>query len=227
MKESKHALYIVSSIFIFSTIYCLPFWFEYEYSNLNENIVRTSIGKNPLFNLLIHYAFYIVVVYLIPFTVLSLINTYLVIFLIKSKRKKDKLMLRTYSTFNNQHLPIHTKFTRSTSGSFIHDPEVDRAHKHRATTIMLTMIVFSFIACQFPNLVLHVLESKRWVENDYLKTIARLLIIFYLSFNFAYYACFNQICFDQFKRFFTKKTFFRVQLITKDDLNQTEIEFTN
>ncbi len=204
-KECKRAFYIVISIFLFSTIYCLPFWFIYEYSDEYRSIVHTSIGKNPLFNWLIHYAFYLIVVYLIPVTVLSLINMYLIYFLVKTKNKKDKLLLRNYRTF---------KETRIANDNVYRNAEEDRVKKHRVTTIMLILIVFSFIACQLPNLILHVLESKRWnsSENEpnakenylYFKTISRLLIVFYLSFNFAYYACFNRMYLDKIKEFFSK-----------------------
>ena len=87
-RECSRARYIAIAIFISSIVYCIPFWFIYEYSASQMSILYTRIGKDPLFNWLIHYVIYMVAVYLIPVTVLSVINLYLVNFLIRTKKKR-------------------------------------------------------------------------------------------------------------------------------------------
>ena len=86
-------------------------------------------------------------------------------------------------------------------------------YKTMRTSLMLILVVFSFILSQFPNLIVHILELKRWnskniskrfEETIYFKEISRLLIIFYLSFNFAYYACFNNFKSTNLRKYFCK-----------------------
>lgn len=77
-KENRIAVLIVSCIYVFSILYCIPFWLVYEYNEVKKRLIVTELTTNLKSNWIIQFYMYIPVVYLIPCVILIGTNVYLV-----------------------------------------------------------------------------------------------------------------------------------------------------
>lgn len=237
-KDCKRALIIVCFIFLFSVLFCLPYWKIYEYNYETGLVELTATGKDDVFNLIVHFILYLPVVYLIPFIIIIFTNVYLITYLIDANKNKkllvaikrpQKLHVGFIFTLKNKssdgYLSVGSAQCKSSDDTdksllknskkvnLMNEASKKFNYKTMRTSVMLILVVFSFILSQFPNLIIHILELKKWnihnslkiiEETIYYKEISRILIIFYLSFNFAYYACFNNFNSKNLKKYLCK-----------------------
>jgi hypothetical protein len=115
----------------------------------------------------------------IPFIVLITTNSYL-LFKLTIAYQRKKYINKTVSTNHLTNLKCE-KF------------EI----KNKST--MLVAIVFFFLICQFPTLILHLIETESFGQNYkehlfyfHLVELSKLLLIINLSFNFAFFYLFSQ-----------------------------------
>ncbi|CAF1119699.1 unnamed protein product [Rotaria sordida] len=155
-------------IYIFSIVYCIPYWLEQQYVPEVQQCRLTNIGKKIYKYTRIYV--YIPVVYFIPFVTLTCINITIIQNLIAKKRQKLSLCGKGYR-----------KVT---------------ADYH--ITLMLVAIIIVFVLCQLPLLVLNAwyaidphgsYESLRFHT---LNSIGILLTVFNTSTNFLLYCFFGQ-----------------------------------
>ena len=83
-------------------------------------------------------------------------------------------------------------------------------------SIMLIAVVFFFFICQFPNLIVHIIQSMVCTSQPtnfctessiykYSLVVCKFLLICNLSFNFAFYCLFSQKFREVFKETFKRK----------------------
>jgi hypothetical protein len=89
--ECKNALRVVLIMYLISILYNIPYWLKFKYSD--GMLTYTEIGKNNLFNKIVHFWMYLPIVYIIPFSILIITNSYLLYRIIKARRKRIKLGL--------------------------------------------------------------------------------------------------------------------------------------
>lgn len=80
--DNKRAINIIILIYLSSLIYCVPYWFVFEYDSKSGSVELTTLGISPSFKYIIYFGMYLPIVYIMPFTILVITNSYLVIFLI-------------------------------------------------------------------------------------------------------------------------------------------------
>jgi hypothetical protein len=89
--ECKNALRVVLIMYLISIVYNIPYWLKFKYSD--GMLTYTEIGKNNMFNKIVHFWLYLPIVYIIPFSILIITNSYLLYRIIKARRKRIKLGL--------------------------------------------------------------------------------------------------------------------------------------
>jgi len=294
--ECRSAFYIVLFMFFISIIYCVPYWLKFKYTQ-SEGLHPTKLGQNPLFNKIVHLWLYLPIVYIIPFTILIITNSYLVYKIMITRRRRKRLGIvdtnnRTTSTAkrvqqtnhnkNNTNLNVNanasailnknrakcltiddtsvqtaapqvdpsecedflhkssidpksfakqnsnylsvanhtTKRTRylieqTTTASNLRQEAVTQFTSHVQSqhaackvsrtagmniTIMLIAVVFLFFVCQFPTLVLHIIQGLICTEVEtvcasalyqYGVVVSKFLLVCNLTFNFACYCFFS------------------------------------
>jgi len=173
-KDIKNSYVNVILIIIISILFCLPYWFTFKYTE-NNGLERSQISQNGLFNNIVHLYLYIPFAYVIPFIVLITTNTYL----LYSLSKANKLRMSKNSTSSYQ-----IKSQR---------------FEMKSKSTMLIAIVFFFLICQFPTLILHLIETESFGQNYkehlfyfHLVELSKLLLVINLSFNFAFFYLFSQ-----------------------------------
>jgi hypothetical protein len=177
--SSEAALRVVAAIFALSFLVCLPFWFEYhtdvvvveaEEGDHHHHQHRVYLNVTELaqrwhYRFLVHVCLTTVVTYAVPLALLTVMNAFLVLALVRTRRRKLELGLR-----ERNELYI---------------------------TFMLVTIVLLFIACQMPNLLVHLLyafgdHAKRSaIAFSYWHQWANFLLIVNTSSNFAVYCFFG------------------------------------
>ncbi len=148
-KHIKKAYNCILLIIIFSIIFCLPYWFKFKYTR-NKGLERSEISESKFFNKIVHLFLYIPFAYVIPFIVLITTNSYL-LFKLTIAYQRKKYINKTVSTNHLTNLKCE-KF------------EI----KNKST--MLVAIVFFFLICQFPTLILHLIETETFgqiIKNIY------------------------------------------------------------
>ena len=225
-KECRTAIVIVLVIFIFSIIYNIPYWLKFKYSK-DGCYESTTINQDPSFNRIVHFWMYLPIVYIIPFSILIITNFYLVVFLVKTKRRRSRLGLGSIALSANENnrndeksnskmeLPEQDskQFEKMKNSTLTIGPEdnslkINSKRKKMNTnvggsnvTIMLIAIVFFFFICQFPNLLLHIVQTMKCSTQDYCNQknfflygieVAKFLLISNLSFNFIIYCLFSK-----------------------------------
>ncbi|CAF0796992.1 unnamed protein product [Brachionus calyciflorus] len=98
--EIKKSVKIISFVYVFSIIYCIPYWFKFKYSDCSVDL--TEIGANFKFNQIVNFWMYLPIAYLIPFTVLIVTNSYLVFKLMVAKRRRKHLCIITKKSLNSK-----------------------------------------------------------------------------------------------------------------------------
>ena len=170
----QHARRHVVLVCLFSIIYNLPRFFEYQVVLIIEDTrshlrpVVTDLGKNPIYNIVYSNALYFIVMFLIPLVLLILLNYKLILALRRTKKKRAQL--------------ISSVDANSKSEDDI--------------TLVLIVVVVVFVVCQTPALVTQGLVSfldiqKRVCPNIvfYYERISDLMVVANSSMNFIIY-CF-------------------------------------
>lgn len=287
--ECRSAFFIVLLMFFISIIYCVPYWLKFKYTQ-SEGLHPTKLGQNPLFNKIVHLWMYLPIVYIIPFTILIITNSYLVYKIMITRRRRKLLGIvdtnrttntakrvqtnhnksdqkanastlvnsnrakcatnngtpvsvqaaspieceeflnkssidpKSYSKQNSNYLSVanhmnSTKPTRylieqTTTATNLRPEAVTQMTSHVQSlhaskvsrtagmniTIMLIAVVFLFFVCQFPTLVLHIIQGLICTEVEtvcasalyqYGVVISKFLLVCNLTFNFACYCFFS------------------------------------
>jgi len=164
----RTTLLTILSIYIFSIIYCIPYWLEQRYDPESKSCVLTNIGRK-IKNYTRIYV-YIPVVYLIPFITLTFINITIIQNLIANQERKKTLGAKT---------------TKKKQADYY-------------ITLMLVAVIIVFVLCQLPLLVLNVWfaidpsKASSSLVFRLLNSCGVLLIVFNTSTNFLLYCFFGQ-----------------------------------
>lgn len=164
----RTTLLTILFIYIFTIIYCIPYWLEQRYDSELKRCVLTTIGKK--INKYTRIYSYIPVVYLIPFATLTFINITIIQNLIANKQRKKSLGAKTSK--------------KKQADYYI--------------TLMLVTVIIVFVLCQLPLLILNVWYAVDPVNSSHsllfhsLNSLGILLIVFNTSTNFLLYCFFGQ-----------------------------------
>lgn len=127
--DLRRTKFIVCAIYLFSILFCIPYWLKYEYDAHENRLKETKIGSNPLYLKLVHFWLYLPIVYIIPFTILILTNSFLFYTIIKLRQRRLQL-------FENQRIlggsSIYLKPMASTQSLHINNNDNDDAHNQRS-----------------------------------------------------------------------------------------------
>ena len=201
-KDIKKAYVIVLTIILFSVIFCIPYWFKFIY-NQNDGLIRSEISESRLFNKIVHLLLYIPFAYVIPFIVLSTTNTYLLIKLIKTNNRREKLKTNDNNSNCFKHQQQQQQINNTTSlllESKDQKKIIKNKFEMKNKSTMLVVIVFFFLVCQFPTLLLNLVETELFNDQKYKEhlfyfhfvELSKLLLIINLSFNFAFFYLFSK-----------------------------------
>jgi hypothetical protein len=167
-RTPKRIMYIISSIILFSIIYCLPFWFEHQLID-NEHIRLSSIGSHPLFRLLMRKYLYFIFIFLLPMSCIIVCTLSIVHTLCHLNKTKYKNRLSTFQK---------------------------KKHSRKIHTLLLSIMII-FLATQLPYFiynVIYALQGPSLMENyrarQYL-VINNLLSTINASTTFVLYALFG------------------------------------
>lgn len=71
-RSPQRAILVVLAISLFSIVYCIPFWFEFQLITRNNTriIILSKFGANPLFRLWMRKYLYFIFVFLLPLSVI-------------------------------------------------------------------------------------------------------------------------------------------------------------
>ena len=164
----RTTLLTILSIYIFSIVYCIPYWLEQKYVPELKQCRLTKIGQR--IHKYTRIYIYIPVVYLIPFVTLTCINITIIQNLIAKKRRKKSLGAKT---------------NKKKQGDY-------------HITLMLVAVIIVFVLCQLPLLILNAwyaiypLESSQSLTFHSLNSLGILLIVCNTSTNFLLYCFFGQ-----------------------------------
>lgn len=201
-KDNQRAFKIVSLIILMSIIFCLPYWFTFQYSEEN-GLQSTELSKQAYFKRIVHFYMYLPFACVIPVLVLIVTNTYLISTLEVTIRRKRRL--RQTTTSRSERASTSLSLLNSTSRSTLKTirsklsitKRIKTKFENRSTTLMLISFVFFFLICQFPTLLLNLIESldqsykAKWYYL-HLVEFSKLLLIINLSFNFAIFFLFSK-----------------------------------
>ena len=100
-------LQIITVVTLFSALSCMPLWFYYEvdYENNSETNSTRLYLKYTTFSVNLNYRFYlhiylIIITYVIPLLALLVMNYFLVVFIVKTRKRKTSLGIRE----RNEHM---------------------------------------------------------------------------------------------------------------------------
>lgn len=99
--QCKKALIIVLFVYIFSIIYCLPYWFKFRFTQ-EEKLHETEISKHPKYNSIVHFWLYLPICYIIPITILIITNSYLLSKLMLAKKRRKRLGINSSVKLNSK-----------------------------------------------------------------------------------------------------------------------------
>lgn len=189
-------------IFVFSGIYCIPYWLKFTYTT-TSGIEITTLGKSQRFNRIVHFWLYLPMAYFIPFSVLLFTNCYLIATLKKKSllnnvfetAKEPNTMERLNLVSKIKHKSTISKLKPASNCSLV---ALNNENKIKDSTFMLIAVVIFFFICQLPSLILHIIESfnsQRFKTNIYYfycMEFAKFLLIVNLAFNFAIFFLFSK-----------------------------------
>jgi len=190
-KDIKRSFFITLAIVIFSFIFCLPYIFKFTYTEEN-GLEKTK--NNIILDQIVHIYLYIPLAYVIPFLVLITTNTYLLMKLSKAKNSRKHINhIRYKSSKKNNEARVEINLTNNKPAKRI------QKFKMKNKSTMLVSIVFFFLICQFPTLLLHLIETeifgvdyKEQTFYIYLAEISKIFLIINLSFNFSFFYLFSK-----------------------------------
>jgi hypothetical protein len=210
-KDNKRAFLIVLAIMVLSIAFCLPYWFVFKYSS-EYGLEKTWLSRQEYFNKIVHFYLYLPFACIIPFVVLIITNTYLISTLELTNRRKKTLLDAPKRTGGggggNKQLvykvnsPDQAQLTvtkhNSSDVSLVNQlRRQESKFEKKNKTLMLITVVFFFLICQSPTLLLHLIESfdqnyKNHWYYAHLVEFSKLLLIVNLSFNFAIFYLFSK-----------------------------------
>jgi hypothetical protein len=164
----RATLITILLIYIFSIVYCIPYWLEQRYVPELKVCQMTDFGNRIRKYTRIYI--YIPVVYLIPFVTLTCINITIIQNLIAKKRRKKTLGAKTNKK--------------------------KQADYH--ITLMLVTVIIVFVLCQLPLLILNAWHAIDQIGSynsllfHSLNSLGILLMVFNTSTNFLLYCFFGQ-----------------------------------
>ncbi len=168
MLTKRTTLITILLIYMFSIVYCIPYWLEQRYVPELKQCRLTKIGSK--IHKYTRIYLYIPVVYVVPFLTLTFINITIIQYLIEKKRHKENL-------FGIK--------KRQKSGDY-------------RITLMLVTVIIVFCLSQLPLLVLnawYAIDPHGSYENlkfHILNSLGILLIVLNTSTNFLLYCFFGQ-----------------------------------
>ena len=168
----KNARIHVVLVWIFSFLYNIPRFFEYEiveHISLDNQTFRSAdpseMAQTSLYKILYSNIMYSVVMFLVPLTILCILNARLIIALNRTKQKRKQLL--------NDH----------------------SSRSEDDITLVLIVVVLVFVVCQTPALITQVLSSllpsevKRCPNAFFFyERISDLLVVTNSSINFLIYS---------------------------------------
>ena len=164
----RTTLIAILLIYIFSILYCIPYWLEQRYDPVHKRCQLTEIGKK--IHIYIRIYIYIPVVYLFPFVVLTCINITIIQSLVAKKRRKKSLC---------------ANMSKKKQGDY-------------HITLMLVMVIIVFVLCQLPLSILnawHAIDAEHANVSlifHSINSLGVLLTVFNTSTNFLLYCFFGQ-----------------------------------
>lgn len=192
-----------------SSLFCVPYWLKFKYTR-EQGLHETELGKNPLFNRIVHFWMYLPIAYFIPLTILIITNVYLIGTIMLARRRRQRLGMTGTSSSVNHHTQQQSLIGKKQDDKLrrqISNPDRRNGRSGGMNiTIMLIAVVFLFFCCQCPVLCLHIIQSMFCMDASdtdryrcktsmmflYAQVVAKFLLICNLSFNFACYCLFNQ-----------------------------------
>lgn len=164
----RATLVTIFIIYIFSIVYCIPYWFEQQYVPETKQCRLTKIGSK--IHKYTRIYIYIPVVYVIPFLTLTCINITIIKYLINKKRRKQSLGAKSNRRRSNDY----------------------------HITLMLVTVIIVFVLSQLPLLVLNAWYaidpngSYQSLVFHTLNSVGILLIVLNTSTNFFLYCFFGR-----------------------------------
>ena len=121
-EDCRTALVIVLIMYVISIIYCVPYWLKFKYTKENGLLV-TDIGQDPLFNRIVHFWMYLPIVYIIPFSILIITNTYLLCTIMIARRRRKRLGMGNCNVNSYSRAIDLTKFNNNNNNNNNNDKE--------------------------------------------------------------------------------------------------------
>lgn len=90
LKECKKAFNYVIIVYLFSFVYCSPYWFMFKYDREN-GLEKTELNQNYYFKRIVHFCLYLPIAFVLPFSILMTTNIYLIMTLNTRYQKRKKL----------------------------------------------------------------------------------------------------------------------------------------
>lgn len=146
---------LITIIFVFSFLYSIPRFFEYQtkmepltINNITETYEfvhndLTRMGKSNLYRKIVYVYMYIVLQSVVPLIILSVINLALILSL-----KESNKLLKKFSEIDLENSAKRVSSTNSVSFKF-----VNKEVKRKDITIMLITVVVVFIVLQSPAVI--------------------------------------------------------------------------
>ncbi len=158
--DCRRAVCVVCLVFILSALFCVPYWLKFEF--VNDGLRETEIGASPQFKSIVHFWLYLPCVYLVPFAILIVSNTYLIVKLVGVKRRRrhlfSQIYMQTSAADNNTDLqspmePLSSvgatdASLRLRNNRSFHTRTMRREMSVTRTETMLLSVVFFFFICR-------------------------------------------------------------------------------
>ena len=178
----------IAVTWVASAVYTLPRFFEYRSREVkstcfNKTIVHrygTPLFKDHTYQMVYGVAGYTVIIFIIPLTVLIILNAKLTIALARANRKR-----KTISTASMNRNALQTNTTKNYGKS---------EDKDNKLTLTIIIIIILFIILIFPDLVLQViwrLSDDEQLRHDF-AIFSNLFLVANSSLNFVVYCAIGQ-----------------------------------
>jgi hypothetical protein len=208
----KNAIKFILFLYVLSFIYTLPLFFERELKTIqilpnNKTFVisdLTNFGSSILFFKIYHFYFYSLFVCLLPFITIAILNVIIIINIIKSNKKHNRLMFNSLQPLqSSSSSPLNTQTIILNSFKY---------YKTKDITILVLMLVIVFIICQLPSTLLRMFTINNKQFNNfisstfylYLLDISNFLVVFNSLINCILYVLLGK----NFRHEFLKLLFF-------------------
>lgn len=173
---------IIMFIVIFSSISCIPLWLKFEVDYVvsgHMNTTRlylklTDISLNPNYRLYLHI-YYIVITYIIPLGIILVMNYLLIVFMLKTRRRKHLLGVR----------------------------ERNELRVSLMLVVFVALFLFCQLPNLFLH-IFHAVNMRMGnvISQSYMTQWANFLLIVNSAFNFVIYCMISQTFRDEAKKMF-------------------------